>query len=843
MSKLQQMVTLVQSTVVLIDNQAKERAYTANFINSQAENYVEELASIRKEVDKNYQELNTRLSIRNQVPIELKKDLISNLKEVKKTLNSVREQIKHDNLENVRTVNALNFYTTINSQLLKLLLEISIYANEPDIVSQIIATYNLLSSKDDTELINSFGNNLLFELDNDEYEEDELQNIVTYNQLKLKSLLNSEKEKLETFYKLTSKIELKKYKEYIEKAKLSEYNDFINSLSNDNEVDIYAGENEFFTELSNKKIVAINNMEKSTLSNIINSIKKYQTNAELSLVSNFAIATIVLTLTLILGFNIFRKINSDMSLLKGNLLDFFDFLSKKKENINIKDVQGKDEFAILINTINQEVLKTKEITSKDNIVLDEIDEVISRVENGFFTYTVKNTAGSDSVESLKNSVNNMIEITKNKLDILGLILDAYGEYKYNFRLTKEQRKGIAGNIGTLRASLFALGNDISTFMATFSRVIDNLNENTNILTKASSSLSQATEVQASSIQQTVVSIDDITKSIQTNTHNISKISHLSDELNETANKGNTLAKNTSEAMDEINQKVGEINEAITIIDQIAFQTNILSLNAAVEAATAGEAGKGFAVVAQEVRNLANKSAEAAKQIQSLVEEASKKANDGKTVSSSMIEGYSELKNKIVETKDIIDNVNTNSQEQNDKIIQINDAVIQLDNMTNQTTSSVQNLSTLSKEIEDLSKQMETTISKAEFDPEYKEMVCDVELADMVSKHKHQHIEFKAEHFKTLNEFKDFKIIDCKHCKLGLWISEEEQKGSSFTQTSQWNKLKESHETIHKNIQDYITLNSQHLSQKQLEEKAENIEDNTLEIFSNLNDVLKANCPD
>merc|ERR1711991_1300727 len=97
--------------------------------------------------------------------------------------------------------------------------------------------------------------------------------------------------------------------------------------------------------------------------------------------------------------------------------------------------------------------------------------------------------------------------------------------------------------------------------------------------------------------------------------------------------GQNLATKTASSMDEINTEVNAINESITIIDQIAFQTNILSLNAAVEAATAGEAGKGFAVVAQEVRNLASRSAEAAKEIKDLVESATIKANDGKKISS------------------------------------------------------------------------------------------------------------------------------------------------------------------------------------------------------------------
>lgn len=107
------------------------------------------------------------------------------------------------------------------------------------------------------------------------------------------------------------------------------------------------------------------------------------------------------------------------------------------------------------------------------------------------------------------------------------------------------------------------------------------------------------------------------------------MSKYAESLNGSALEGEKLASQTTKERDEINQEVSSINEAITIIDQIAFQTNILSLNAAVEAATAGEAGKGFAVVAQEVRNLANRSADAVNEIKNLVENATSKANNGK----------------------------------------------------------------------------------------------------------------------------------------------------------------------------------------------------------------------
>ena len=838
-TELKQMVKLVKSTVSLLDTQAVERSLTGQFINDYNEEIDKKLTNQREILNNEYKNLEDFLNKTTLIPLSLKNNLLDQLKKSTDTINQVRSQIKADNLENVRTVNALNFYSTLNNNILKLLLSISNYPNQPDIVSQIIATYNLLASKDDSYLIKSFANNLLYELTKDNQEE--LEAAIIYNQLKIKSLLNSENEKIETFLKIASPNNISFYETILKETKLNDYNDFINLLANDSEVDMYAGENDQFNKLVEIKLQMIQKIQEKALNNLSKSLENYESKAQVSLTTNIIIGTIVLLITLALGFVIYRKIDSDMNLLKKNLLDFFEFLSKKKEDISISNVDGKDEFAILINSINKEVLKTKEITSKDNEVLKEIDEVIGRIESGFFNYTVKNDAGSEAVNSLKKSVNNMIKITKDKLDVIKLILNAYENYKYNFKLNDEQMKGITGNIGTLNSSLYALGNDISIFMATFSNVIDKLNHNTSILTDTSSTLSNGSKVQSESIEQTVSSINDITNTISTNAQNVNMMSILSDELNETAINGNKLALNTSKAMDEINHRVEQINEAITIIDQIAFQTNILSLNAAVEAATAGEAGKGFAVVAAEVRNLANRSAEAAKDIKNLVEDASAKANDGKNVATDMIHGYDDLQEKISKTKDIIDNVNKNSNEQKTKILTINDAVNKLELAAKNNEEGIKNLTILSSEIEKLSSEMESIISIAEFDPDYKNMTCDVNLINDVFQQKHLHINYKVEQFKDLNNFKQFDIIDCEHCELGLWMKEKEKQNLKFTKIPQWEELKITHTVVHQNIQDYVNLNSQKLPQSEMIKKAEEIEKNTIEIFKKLDNILKANC--
>jgi len=168
-------------------------------------------------------------------------------------------------------------------------------------------------------------------------------------------------------------------------------------------------------------------------------------------------------------------------------------------------------------------------------------------------------------------------------------------------------------------------------------------------------------------------------------------------------------------MEDLNEQVTAISESIVLIDQIAFQTNILSLNAAVEAATAGEAGKGFAVVAQEVRNLASRSADVAKDIKNLVENATIQASDGKEIADNMIKGFDELNQNVKNTISLIDGVSGASKEQQSGIEQINDAITELDQQTQQNVAIANNTQTIAEKTNDLSRVIIDDSNNKEFD--------------------------------------------------------------------------------------------------------------------------------
>ena len=259
-----------------------------------------------------------------------------------------------------------------------------------------------------------------------------------------------------------------------------------------------------------------------------------------------------------------------------------------------------------------------------------------------------------------------------------------------------------------------LGDSITKMLIENKSIGLKLDESSNILLKNVDKLNISSNEAAASLEQTSASLEQITSNIRSNSQNVSKMTQLSQKLLNSSIEGEKLANQTTASMEDISSQVSEINEAISVIDNSAFQTNILSLNAAVEAATAGEAGKGFAVVAGEVRNLANRSAEAAKEIKNIVENATLKANQGKEIANSMIEGYKELNENIKNSSKLIYDIENSSKEQLLGIEQINDAVNSLDEQTQQNAQIASLTHDIAVETDEIAKMVVKKTDEKEF---------------------------------------------------------------------------------------------------------------------------------
>ena len=417
---------------------------------------------------------------------------------------------------------------------------------------------------------------------------------------------------------------------------------------------------------------------------------------------SFAIVFIIFILVATVGLFLLisNNINHSMITIKSGLSRFFNYLTSTEKNLDIIDLHTKDEFGDMAKELNENIKKIKDGLVIDNAVIDEAKFVSKMIGKGFLVYRINGQANNVYINELKDNFNHMIDSLRE--NVVNSFQTSLSYANGNFEI-KADKSDIGAIVNTLLRCLNMIGTNVSEFLAMINKNGYVLDEKSNQLLSLVNSLHNATISQAASLEQTSAAVQEITANITTTSQKARNMLEIATETKNYANEGIKLVENTEKSMLEINDSTNAISEAITIIDQIAFQTNILSLNAAVEAATAGEAGRGFAVVAAEVRNLASRSAEAAKDIKTLVENATTKANEGKNIADEMIKGYLELNKNISTTLELIDNVTMASKEQSTGMIQINDAVNNLDQITQINAQNASQANTIAQETLEISK--------------------------------------------------------------------------------------------------------------------------------------------
>ena len=394
------------------------------------------------------------------------------------------------------------------------------------------------------------------------------------------------------------------------------------------------------------------------------------------------ISMIILSIILGVGaaFLITKSITSSLITFQEGLFSFFAYLNRESSNVQLIKLDSKDEFGNMAQIVNSNIQKTQKGIDEDRKLIDETISVLNEFEQGDLCQRLNISVSNPALMQLKDVLNKMADNLESNIDNVLHILEEYSHYHY---LNKISTKDIKEHLLKLANGVNTLGDSITEMLIENKTNGLTLDKSSNILLGNVDKLNISSNEAATSLEETAAALEEITSNIRHNTESIAKMANFSNNVTESATHGEKLANQTNISMDEINAQVTAINEAITVIDQIAFQTNILSLNAAVEAATAGEAGKGFAVVAAEVRNLASRSAEAAKEIKDLVQNATVKANQGKEIAGNMIDGYKQLNENISQTINLISDIQNASKEQLLGIEQINDAVNQLDQQTQQ----------------------------------------------------------------------------------------------------------------------------------------------------------------
>jgi len=418
------------------------------------------------------------------------------------------------------------------------------------------------------------------------------------------------------------------------------------------------------------------------INNSVNNYKELKNSTILWIMIRSCISLLIMFM---INKMIAKGISDSISGFSSYLHSFFSFLNGTSADVKSLKLVSNDEISDMAKEVEKNIVQIKVTISEDRALINEAEVVLSRACNGWFGQRIQNTTKNDSLMEIKDGINNMLQNMKERFTDINAQLEKYSNHNYmdEFKVDGIEKGGVfetfIKDVNKLQISITNMLIENKTHGLT-------LDHSSNILLKNVDTLNTNSTNAAVALEETAAAVEEISSNISNNTENVVRMANFASGVTKSVEDGQSLANLTTNAMDDINSEVSAINEAITVIDQIAFQTNILSLNAAVEAATAGEAGKGFAVVAQEVRNLASRSAEAANEIKALVHNATEKANNGKEIADKMTDGYIELNKNITKTLDLISDIEMASKEQQTSIVQINDAINSLDKQTQENAS-------------------------------------------------------------------------------------------------------------------------------------------------------------
>jgi methyl-accepting chemotaxis protein len=336
-----------------------------------------------------------------------------------------------------------------------------------------------------------------------------------------------------------------------------------------------------------------------------------------------------------------------------------------------------------------------------------IGVVVLAAVGGDFTRRVAKDYGDADLNRFATQVNERVASVDRSVAETRRVVAALAEGD----LTETMRGEFQGAFGELRDNVNATMANLRSVLGEVRAAVDTINSGSSEIRSASGDLSKRTEQQAASLEETSSALEEITVAVKNSTERATEASHMVDEARRSTKRSSAVVKDAVSAMRRIEQASGEIGQIINVIDEIAFQTNLLALNAGVEAARAGEAGKGFAVVAQEVRELAQRSANAAKDIKTLIGRSSAEVDAGVTLVTATGEALGLIQGHVIKINEHVHSIATAAKEQSTRLSEVSMAVNEMDQVTQRNAAMVEESTAATNRLADEASNLSRLISR------------------------------------------------------------------------------------------------------------------------------------
>lgn len=344
-------------------------------------------------------------------------------------------------------------------------------------------------------------------------------------------------------------------------------------------------------------------------------------------------------------------------------------------------------------------------------IADEIKDMIEAASRGSLDNRIQLDGKEDFFLEVSQGINNLAQVMENVAKDLASNLKALASGD----LTKRIEADYDGLFKELKDDYNATSSKLADIVGNLKSISADVNTHSYEMAESSSGLADRAEQQASTLEETAASMEELTSTVKTNADNAKSVNQSAAETRAVAERGSQVANDAGHAMEKINESSKKITEIINVIDEIAFQTNLLALNAAVEAARAGDAGRGFAVVAQEVRTLAQRSAQSSKDIKALIDDSSSQVGEGVELVKTAVTSLQQIYDSIDGVADTIGQIATASAEQSTSLDELNQAVMDMDSMTQKNASMAQQSRNVAQIMQERSDSLSQMISYFKID--------------------------------------------------------------------------------------------------------------------------------